>query len=56
LEIPESVIESVWAVMKRRVELEDPQRQDELEHVVRSVWNKMSPEVIANDGGAIQHP
>jgi hypothetical protein len=69
--MPESVIESVWAAMKRRVELEQPQCRYELEHVVRSVWDKMSPEfinaivegmpshliqAIANDGGTVQDP
>jgi hypothetical protein len=64
-----NVIERIWAIMKRRVEIENPQSASDLEDTVQRVWDNLGVDlinslvaemprrlvqVIANEGRTIQ--
>lgn len=41
-----NIIEVVWAIMKRRVEVKNPSSIEELKVVIQSVWNELSFQTI----------
>jgi transposase-like protein len=65
-----NIIERVWAIMKRRVQIENPQSAIDLKETVQRVWDNLGVDfinslvaemerrliqVIANEGRTIQH-